>query len=132
MGNFNYDVVELTGTTNGSGAATVQSKAEHVTGEIVGVVTDGTNLTAAWDLVLTAQVKDVDGVWRNVETIISVSGAELASEIESWHPRTLDETVVLVAGTDITLFAVQNARFNAVLANAGNDLDFAIKVLVRT
>jgi hypothetical protein len=127
-----YDLVELTGTTNGSGAATVQSKAENVTGEIVGVITDGTNLSAAWDLTLTAQVKDVAGTWQNVETIIGVTGSELASAIESWHPRTLDETVALVAGTAITPFAVSAARFQAVLANAGNALDFAIKVLVRT
>lgn len=132
MGNFNYDVIELTGTTNGSGAATVQSKAEKITGEIVGVITDGTNLTASWDLTLTTQTKDLDGTWRNVETIIGVTGTELASEIESWHPRTLDDTVALVAGSDITPHSVVDGRFQAVLANAGNALDFVIKVLVRT
>ncbi len=128
----NYDVVELTGTTDGAGAATVQSKAENISGEIVGVITDGSLLTASWDLTLTAQAKDVAGTWVNVETIIGVSGAELASEIESWHPRTLDETVALVAGTAITPFAVADARLQAVLANAGDTLAFTIKVLVRT
>ena len=87
----NYDVVELTGTTDGAGAATVQSKAENISGEIVGVITDGSLLTASWDLTLTAQAKDVAGTWVNVETIIGVSGAELARGLSTrpspWSPE---------------------------------------------
>lgn len=129
----NYDVVKISGTTTSGGAATVDS--ETVTGIVLAVWVDGTNLTNGADLDINAVYTDVDGTEILGEDIINNEDAGNAA-LNQWYPRKFAQDV---AGADIEVatsvktvvpYAVFEAPLRVTVASGGTSVAFAVRILM--
>jgi len=131
----NYDVVKISGTTTSGGAAADDSP-NAVTGKIIGVWVDGTNLSNGADLTLNAVYTDVDGVEILGENIINNADVGNATLNEFYPRRAMEDTadadlLFAAAGTIVpTEFAVFEAKLRVTIANGGNAVAYAVRVLM--
>lgn len=136
--NRNYDVIKLTGTTNGSGAATVTTD-RKITGEVVGVFLDAGDLDATGDVTLSAVYTLTDGTTlaeafltrTNVgnSTVIDMplhDGQNATGGVYDADATQADTQKAPV------LYPLIEAKLRAVVAQGGDTLPFAVHILVRT
>ena len=126
--------VKWGGTTSAGGAATDDSP--PITGEILKVLVDGTNLTAGADFDLNPVHTDVDGAEILGEDIIDNEDVGSAA-LNEFYPSRGVETVAGVARTYdgtrpvVDKFIVAGAPLRATIASGGNAVKYSVIVVYR-
>lgn len=130
-----YTMVTLNGTTNGSGAATVDSDFP-VTGEVVYVEVEGAALTDGADLVLSALLTEVAGTTEvSAEQIINHADIGNAA-IDKLYPYRLAQdntgsTLAVATGVNVAVrYFVAAAKLRAVVASGGDTKAFRVRVFL--
>ena len=126
-----YDVVTLEGTTDGSGDATVDSRA--VTGEVVYVEVEGAALTDSANLVLSTLLTEVAGTTEVGETIINHADVGNASVDKLYPARFLQDNAgaalaVAVGVSAPCRYFVPGAKLRAVISAGGATKAFRVRV----
>ena len=125
-----------TGTTDGSGDS-IDDSPYPVTGEILMVLVDGTNLTNGADLDLNPIYTDVDANEILGEDIIDNEDVGNAALNEFYPSRPIEDkagTSELYAGAGEvvpTLFSVAGAKLRCTVAAGGNAVKYRITVVYR-
>ena len=123
------------GTTSAGGVATDDSP--PITGEILKVLVDGTNLTNGADFDLNPVHTDVDGAEILGEDIIDNEDVGNAALNEFYPSRAIEDkagVAELFAGAGEvvpTLFVVAGAPLRATIASGGNAVKYSVIVVYR-
>lgn len=136
MSNYGYQVAVLSGTTDGSGAATVDSD-YPVVGYVEFIDIDGAALSDGADLVLSPILYELaNGAVEVGESIVNHGDIGNAAQ-DKLYPRRFAQDN---AGSDFTVatgqkvatpYFVPGAKLRAVVANGGSAKAFRIRVFVR-
>ncbi len=127
--------VKWNGTTDSSGDATDDSP--PITGEVLKVQVDGTNLTDSANFDLNPVHTDVDGAEILGEDIINNEDVGNATLNEFYPSRAIEDTVGTAelfasAGEVVpTLFVVAGAPLRATIAAGGNAVKYSVIVVYR-
>lgn len=132
-----YATVVLTGTTDGSGDATVTSSQKTpLYGDVLAVAVDGIALTDSANLVLTEEIAGAAGTTVSIQTIINNADIGNAT-VNNYYPSVqLQDNAGTgrVTGTDAipTLYTMHGGWLKAVVSGGGATKAFKIWVTLRT
>ena len=136
--NPDFHVVVMTGTTDGTGAATVDSYERNLIGLVEAVIIDGIALDDSADLdINTVYDKMADGATERVGLDILDHGDVGNAAINELYPRDYEEDIT---GTDIAVatgvkttrkFALAGCGLRVTVAAGGATKAFQVRVLVR-
>lgn len=135
MSQRDYDIVTLSGTTDGSGDATVDS--EHpVTGEVIYVEVEGAALTDSANLTLSPLHREVVGTDEVGESIIAHVDVGNAA-VDKLYPRKFAQDnagadLAVATGQKVAVpYFVPGALLRAVISAGGATKAFRVRVFVR-
>lgn len=129
-----YDMVVISGTTDGSGAAVVDSE-RPLMGYVQFVDVEGAALTDGADLTLQPILYEADGTVELGESIINNGDVGNAAQ-DKFYPRKFVQDnagvdLVVATGQKVaTPYFVPGARLRATMANGGATKAFRVRVFV--
>ncbi len=130
-----YHVVEMSGTTDASGDAVVNSGETNLVGQVEMVLVEGSAMTDTADLDVHAVYIGADGSTEFTDEIVNHEDAGPATLLPI-YPRGFEHDA---AGADITVatstkvtrrFALAGCSLRVTVANGGNTKAFKVWVLV--